>query len=123
MMGGDKTTGGALERDLRVLARFVRIYCRAQHGEVAREPLRMSTHDVRAIVGEELELCAECRKLLAHAFVKRSRCPMDPKPMCKKCPNHCYAPEYRRRIQEVMRYSGRQMLLKGRLDYLLHFLA
>jgi hypothetical protein len=47
---------------------------------------------------------------------------MDPKPACKHCPSHCYHPDYRKRIREVMRYSGRNMVLGGRLDYLYHLL-
>ena len=64
------------------------------------------------------QLCPACRKLLAHAFVQRSHCPLDPKPACKKCPTHCYAPKYRAQIREVMKYSGRRLGLRGRLDYL-----
>jgi hypothetical protein len=47
---------------------------------------------------------------------------MDPKPMCKHCPSHCYRPSYRARIREVMKFSGRKMVLSGRLDFLLHLL-
>jgi hypothetical protein len=47
---------------------------------------------------------------------------MHPKPACKHCPAHCYHPTYRARIREVMKFSGRKMLLGGRLDYLFHLL-
>jgi hypothetical protein len=47
---------------------------------------------------------------------------MNPKPMCKHCPNHCYHPTYRAKIREVMQFSGRKLLLGGRVDYLLHLL-
>ena len=58
-----------------------------------------------------------------HAFVKRQTCPMSPKPSCKKCPQNCYASAYRARIREVMKVSGRRLVLRGRLDYLLHLYA
>jgi Nitrous oxide-stimulated promoter len=111
-----------LRRDLRILGRFIGIYCNDQHSSLAREPARMKTHDVAGITGKELVLCEGCLRLLTHAWTKRTHCPMDPKPMCKHCPKHCYRPDYRKQIQEVMRHSGMKMVLGGRLDYLLHYL-
>ncbi len=111
-----------LQRDLKTLALFISIYCRYRHIDAEKCVAQLKTHDVEAIAGRPLVLCQECRKLLTHAFVKRSNCPMDPKPMCKHCPSHCYHPTYRAQIQEVMRYSGKKMLMSGRLDYLFHLL-
>jgi hypothetical protein len=111
-----------LERDLKTLALFISLYCRYKHCDAAKSVAQMKTHDVGAIAGRTIELCPDCTKLLVHAFVKRSNCPMDPKPMCKHCPSHCYAPVYRAKIREVMRYSGKKMLFAGRLDYLFHLL-
>jgi len=108
--------------DLKTLALFIDLYCRYKHADLTRQPVDLRTHDVKAIAGKTIVLCPECAKLLAHAFVKRSHCPMDPKPMCKHCPNHCYHPNYRAQIREVMKFSGRKMLLAGRLDYLFHLL-
>jgi hypothetical protein len=47
---------------------------------------------------------------------------MNPKPMCKHCPSHCYAPMYRAQIRRVMKYAGIKLLMRGRVDYLLHLL-
>lgn len=112
----------SLKRDLKTLAVFIDMYCRYKHADAPKSALELKTHDVRDIVGREISLCEECRKLLAHAWVKRSNCPMDPKPACKHCPNHCYHPTYRQQIREVMKSSGRRMVLGGRLDYLYHLL-
>ena len=111
-----------LERDLKVLALFIQIYCRYQHSRSDRSIVQLCTHDVTAIAGKPVELCPDCKKLLAHSFVKRSHCPLNPKPMCKHCPCHCYHPKYREQIRQVMKYSGRNMVMRGRLDYLLHLL-
>jgi hypothetical protein len=111
-----------VEKDLRTLALFINLYCRYQHAGAERKEVHLHTHDVASIARRTVVLCPECTKLLTHAFVKRTHCPMDPKPMCKHCPNHCYHPKYRQQIQEVMRYSGKKMLLSGRLDYLFHLL-
>ena len=109
-----------LRRDLKVLARFITIYCHSSHPDQPKSAVNLKTHDAAAIHGRSLDLCSSCQKLLAHAFVKRSRCPLDPKPACKKCPTHCYTPKYRAQIREVMKFSGRKLVLRGRLDYLFH---
>ena len=112
----------ATERDLKTLAQFIGIYCRHRHAGAPKHATRLKTHDVEAIAGEPLELCNACRKLLTHAFVKRTHCPMHPKPACKHCPSHCYHPTYRAQMRDVMKYSGRRLVLSGRLDLLLHLL-
>lgn len=109
-------------RDLKTLATFIQLFCDTRHEASERGAPTLRGVDPREVVGRELTLCEDCRKLLQHAFFKRMRCPYDPKPMCKKCPSHCYAPKYREKIREVMRCSGRRMVLGGRLDYLWHLL-
>ena len=110
-----------VRKDLRMLGLFIRLYCDDHHEHAA--PVALQGFNLREITGENLRLCPECTKLLAHAFVKRSHCPMDPKPQCKHCSNHCYAPAYQEKIRTVMQYSGRKMILSGRLDYLVHLLS
>lgn len=109
-------------RDLKTLALFIEIYCRGRHSDSEKAPAELPHFDVAKIAGKQIHLCPDCLKLLHHAFVKRTHCPMDPKPMCKHCPNHCYAPAYRQQIREVMKYSGRKLVMSGRVDYLLHLL-
>jgi hypothetical protein len=112
-----------LRRDLRLLARFVAVYCRAKHGPGPHTELHLRGFDLAALCGRVPRLCPPCTKLLQHAFVMRSRCPLDPKPACKHCPQHCYAPAYRAAMRDVMKFSGRRLVLRGRLDYLWHLLA
>lgn len=111
-----------MRRDLKTLGRFIEVACKGRHPDRPRSPTTLRTHDVAALLGHEPQLCCECQKLLTHAFVKRTACPMDPKPQCKHCPNHCYHPRYRAEIREVMKFSGKHLLLRGRVDYLLHLL-
>jgi hypothetical protein len=118
----DAASDRKLRRDLRALARFIAIYCEAKHPEAAKSPVTLKTHDLTRIAGEPVNACAACGKLLAHAFVKRSTCPLDPKPACKHCPQHCYHHDYRARIREVMKFSGKKLVLSGRLDYLFKLL-
>ncbi len=111
-----------LEQDLKTLALFICTYCRHRHGDVGVSRVAFKTHDVERITGRRVMLCPACTKLLSHAFVKRANCPIEPKPACKHCPEHCYHPSYREKIREVMKYSGRRLVLSGRLDYLFHLL-
>ncbi|MHC4445781.1 MAG: nitrous oxide-stimulated promoter family protein [Planctomycetota bacterium] len=111
-----------LRSDLKTLARFIEVYCRHQHTDKSKTPAKIKGYDLRAIAGKVPHLCPTCLKLITHAYVKRSLCPLEPKPACKRCPDHCYHPQYRRQIREVMKYSGRKLVLSGRLDYLFHLL-
>lgn len=44
------------------------------------------------------------------------------KAACKNCPTHCYRPEMRQAIREVMRYSGPRMLIYAPWVAIKHFL-
>jgi len=106
--------------DLKILARFIELFCQAKHdrkesGAVAAPEVLQSGKNRRLV------LCQECAELLEHGIKKRTLCPLAPKPACKNCHIHCYTPEYRQRIREIMAYSGRKMVLRGRLDYLWHY--
>ncbi len=104
------------------MVRFIDIYCRDRHPTATRVSPDVKGFDLTALATGPVALCTECSKLLGHALVKRSHCPMEPKPACKHCPDHCYHPAYRARIQEVMRYSGRRLVMSGRLDMLFRLL-
>ena len=112
-----------LRRDLKILLKFIEVYCRHRHADRDKAVATLKTHDVSDLAGHAVSLCADCTKLLAHAFTKRSTCPLEPRPACKRCPTHCYHPAYRRQIREVMKYSGRRLVMSGRVDYLLHLLS
>jgi len=108
-------------RDLKVLANFVAIYCREKHGDEDKEAFSMMDPRLAEVLEDEILLCADCRKLLTHAVAKSLQCPHDPKPMCKKCETHCYAPAYREKIKEVMKFSGLYLVKHGRLDLMAHY--
>lgn len=111
-------TDRKLRRDLRTLAMFVEVYCRNRHEHAPKADARLKVPHLDALVDRTVSLCPDCSKLLAHAIVKRVRCPLDPKPACKHCPTHCYRPQYREGIRNVMKYSGLRLALRGRVDYL-----
>ena len=103
--------------DLAVLASFIGLYCKSKHANrIYQVPA-----DLQRKMGKQLLLCRDCADLLEHGMKKRALCPLDPKPACKNCHIHCYTPEYRQQIRTIMAYSGKRMILKGRLDYLWHY--
>jgi hypothetical protein len=106
----------AEKQELGVLVNFVRIYCETKHGAGVEKK------DAREMSAGKTLLCRECAELLEYAMEKLRRCPLSPKPSCKKCHIHCYGREQRARIRGIMAFSGRRMILRGRLDYLRHYL-
>jgi len=84
-------TSNRIKRERRTIEAMIRIYCRARHsgGPVP---------------------CPECEDLEAYAICRLDRCPYGAdKPACTNCPIHCYKPDYRERIREVMRFAGPRM--------------
>ncbi len=110
-------------KELKVLADFIHIFCRQKHRAIAKDAVLIEHERLRQSLGDkELVLCPDCRKLLYHGITKLVLCSYDPKPICRKCPTHCYAPEYRERIRQVMRFTGPYLIRRGRLDLIFHYL-
>ena len=107
------------KKDLRVLALFTSVFCRVHHPK-EKGPL---CGDVPALadLGKRYRFCDECREFLTYAALRRLKCPLDPKPTCKHCHIHCYRPGHREKVREIMRFSGRHLILRGRLDLLWHY--
>jgi len=60
---------------------------------------------------DQRPLCGECRELEQYAMKRLDCCPYgEEKPTCAKCPIHCYRPEMRQRVREVMRWAGPRMM-------------
>ena len=106
------------KNDLKVLVAFVTVFCTARHQE--QEAMNLP-EELAELFRREVRLCPECRALLDYALLKRRNCPLEPKPSCKHCHIHCYGSDYRERIREIMAFSGRRMIMRGRLDYLWHY--
>ncbi|MDD4270280.1 MAG: nitrous oxide-stimulated promoter family protein [Pirellulaceae bacterium] len=83
-----------IAREKRTVQAMVRLYCRDHHGSGGTP-------------------CAECSELLDYATCRLDRCPFGPqKTTCANCPIHCYKPQMRQRVKEVMQYAGPRMLLR-----------
>ena len=83
-----------IERERKTLEAMIRIFCRDRHGTKG-------------------ELCSDCKGLFAYATKRLNKCSFnEKKPSCAFCPIHCYRPDMRQRIREVMRFAGPRMFWK-----------
>jgi hypothetical protein len=109
---------GKERQDLKVLASFTAVYCRKHHAGPKAPAMELTA----LVPGcERYPLCPECADFLAYAVERRIKCPLDPKPTCKHCTIHCYRPGHREKVREIMRFSGRHLILRGRIDLLWHY--
>lgn len=90
-----------IEREKKVVAHMIALYCRHRLGT-----------DV---------LPDEYERLRDYALWRLSRCRFgEGKTVCGKCSVHCYRPDMRQRILEVMRWVGPRMLFYAPLEALRH---
>lgn len=80
------------EREKSTVTLMIQLYCRKKHGT-------------------KKTLCSDCEALLQYAMQRSDKCPfMENKTFCSNCRVHCYKPEMREKIREVMRFSGPRMI-------------
>jgi len=111
-----------MHRDIRTLVEFIRIYCDDKHSFRFKSRWRLFDKEATARKETSFQLCQECVELLNYAVMRRKLCPLDPKPTYRKCRIHCYSKDYRAKIREVMRFSGKCFVKHGRIDLILHYL-
>jgi hypothetical protein len=93
-----------ISREKKTMRMMIGIYCRGHHARGGKP-------------------CAECGELLEYAIQCIDGCPFrEEKPVCGKCPVHCYKPAMRDQIRRVMRYSGPLMMIRHPLLTVLHHL-
>lgn len=81
------------EKELKTVTLMIKKYCRGVHKT------------------RRGELCEDCKALLSYVELRLSKCPHgDNKPFCSNCRIHCYKPDMRAKIKQVMRYSGPRMI-------------
>ena len=81
------------EREKKIVSQMIQLYCRKKHNTKG-------------------ELCEECRSLTEYALLRSDKCPfMETKTFCSNCKVHCYKPDMREQIKDVMRFSGPRMML------------
>ena len=104
------------KNDIRLIGKFVEVYCAGKHGAVERTPFSLPEG-----LGET-KICSECAAFMEYAVSKRINCPLEAgKPSCKHCRIHCYGKDQREKVREIMAYAGRKLMMQGRLDYVWHY--
>jgi hypothetical protein len=103
-------------KDLQILMDFLQVYCEKKHESKSKNTWTQQELET------SIELCEECETTMKYSAKRLKYCPLTPKPACKNCEIHCYAPEQRHKIRKIMRYSGIQLIKKGRVRYILHYL-
>ena len=90
-----------IENEKKTVEQMIRLYCRLKEGNRT--------------------LCADCQALLEYAHKRLDHCKFgERKSTCRKCPVHCYKPDMRGRMQEVMRFAGPRMMIYHPLEALRH---
>lgn len=81
------------EREKRMVSQMIALYCRKKHHTRG-------------------DLCPQCAALDAYAKMRADKCPfMETKTFCSNCRIHCYKPDMRAKIREVMHFAGPRMIL------------
>lgn len=81
-----------IQSEKETVTKMIEVYCRKNH--------------------HHHELCEECRDLTEYAIKRLTFCQFgEDKSFCSYCPVHCYKPDYRQKVKNVMRFSRPWMLL------------
>ncbi|MTI13381.1 nitrous oxide-stimulated promoter family protein [Sansalvadorimonas verongulae] len=95
-----------LQRENKTVGLMIALYCKHHHQY------------------ENSQLCPSCEELKAFCERRVERCVYGTdKPVCNKCPIHCYKPTKREQIRAVMRWAGPRMLLHHPVLAIRHLLA
>lgn len=97
-----RTVENKREREKKMVSLMIQIYCSGRHGH-------------------KKELCPKCRELAEYARLRSDKCPfMETKTFCSNCKVHCYKPDMREQIREVMRYAGPRMMFRNPVAAISH---
>ncbi len=83
----------AWEKERKLIPVMIKKYCHGKH----------------KVKGEAL--CEECRALTEYALFRLEKCPFKVnKRFCSFCKIHCYKPDMREKIKDVMKWAGPRMI-------------
>ncbi|MGN1385003.1 MAG: nitrous oxide-stimulated promoter family protein [Bacillus sp. (in: firmicutes)] len=92
-----------MKRERQTISLMISLYCKSEH--------------------KQNELCEECQKLKDYAFFRLEKCPFqEKKPACQNCKIHCYKPDMRQQVKEVMRKSGPKVLVHNPYYAIMHLI-
>jgi hypothetical protein len=83
-----------MKRERQTITYMVDIYCKGHHHT------------------DNGELCKDCQEFKEYAHMRLAKCPFqEKKTTCGKCVIHCYRPDMKEKVRQVMRYSGPRLLI------------
>ena len=83
---------GNIKSEKRVVSHMIKLYCK---------------HKLKCDA-----MPTEYKNLEMYAHKRLDGCKYgDKKPACKRCPIHCYRPDMRQKIRDVMRWAGPRMMI------------
>ena len=92
-----------IDREKRIVSKMIALYCRKRLGAK--------------------EMPEEYETLEAYAHKRLDGCKFgNDKPACKRCPIHCYKPDMRDKIRDVMRWAGPRMIMHDPIAAIRHLL-
>jgi hypothetical protein len=102
--GRSELTLSRIGREKKTIEKMIGIYCHHYHKS-------------------KKFLCPECSALLEYAKNRLDKCPFqERKTTCANCRIHCYKPDMREKIKDVMRFSGPRMAYRHPILALFHAL-
>lgn len=82
-------------KEVKVIPEMIKIYCHGKHKT------------------KKGELCKDCQELTYYSLFRLDKCPFKKnKNFCSFCKIHCYKEDMRKKMKEVMRYSGPRIIFK-----------
>jgi len=93
-----------IEQEIKTVGIMIEIYCRHHHGSD--------------------KLCESCQELYSYARQRTLKCTFgEEKPVCGQCRIHCYKPDMKSKIRDVMKFSGPKMIYSHPILALRHLTA
>jgi len=92
------------ERESIIVQTMIAMYCSANHG------------------GNET-LCLSCKLVSGYSSKRLLSCMFgELKPVCKECPVHCYSPQMREQIRQIMQWAGPKMVFRKPIYAFIHLI-
>lgn len=103
-----------IARDIVTLAGMAEIYCADHHDDGSREKFRSEATEAGVYPARKIpRLCPDCAMHVRYGEVRWALCTRSPRPSCKTCANHCYAPEEAAWQRACMAYAGPRAMFRG----------
>jgi len=100
-----KNKNKRVDRERKTIGIMIKMYCRNNHDS-------------------KNNLCEECSELSDYANIRLDSCVFgDKKPVCAKCPIHCYKSDMREKIKVVMIQIGPKMIFSHFILGMRHLFA